>query len=220
MKTILKKLLRSNYGIWRFALWVRSIPFKLGRIEYHNNGGCVRIKKDIAGSNNLFVAGRNSMVHNLSLYIRGNSVRVEIGEGTIIGHGCSIRCEGDNITVIVGKNTTMTRDIHICAQESGSRILIGEDCMFSNNIIVRTSDSHPIYDAGGERINPPADVRIGNHVWMAPESTVLKGVVIGDNAIIGSKSLVTKNVEPGCLYAGIPARLIKENVSWTREELF
>lgn len=160
------------------------------------------------------------MIHNLDVYLRGNFIRIEIGDGVIIGKHCSIRCEGDNIIVVVGNNTTMTRDVHICAQENHSSIVIGEDCMFSNNIIVRTSDSHPIYDNTGVRINSPQNVRIGNHVWIAPESTVLKGVTIGDNVIVGSKSLVTKDIESTCLCAGIPAHVIKRNIKWTREELY
>ena len=220
MKAFLKRLLRKYYFIWRSACMVQSIPARFGKIAFHNHGSCVKIRKSIIGCDNIFIVGRDSIIQNVSLYIRGNSVRVEIGDGVIMGPGCSIRCEGDNIHVMIGKNTTMTRDIHFCAQESGSSIIVGEDCMFSNNIIVRTSDSHPIFDAEGERINPPASVKIGDHVWIAPESTVLKGVVIGNGAIIGSKSLVTKTVEPNCLFAGIPAHIVKKSISWTREELY
>ena len=114
----------------------------------------------------------------------------------------------------------MTRDVHICAQEDKTMIDIGCDCMFSNNIIIRTSDSHPIFDNTGVRINPAQNVKIGNHVWIAPESTVMKGVIVNDNAIIGSKSLVTKNVPESSLVAGIPAKVIREEVYWTRESLF
>lgn len=220
MKQRLKRLLQSNYVLWRLVRWVQAIPYRLGKIKIQNLGGCARIIKNVGGSDHQLVIGRNATVQKLELFIRGNHACIEIGEGVILGRGCSIRCEGDDIHVAIGKNTTMTRDIHICAQESGSSILIGEDCMFSNKITIRTSDSHPIYDHEGKRLNPPADVKIGNHVWIAPESTVMKGVWIGDNAIIGSKSLVTKKVDSNCLAAGIPARMIRGNVFWTREELF
>lgn len=204
MKEFLKRLIGSHYCLWRLARWVQFIPYRMGVIKIQNLGGCARIKKNVAGKGHKLVIGRNATVQNLELFIRGDCAQIEIGEGVVMGHGCSIRCEGDNIRVVIGNNTTMTRDIH----------------MFSNNIIVRTSDSHPIYDAGGVRLNPPADVHIGNHVWIAPETTVMKGVTIGDNAILGSKTLVTRDIPAGCLGAGVPARVIKENVHWTRESLF
>ena len=99
-------------------------------------------------------------------------------------------------------------------------IEIGEDCMISNNIIIRTSDSHPLYSKEGIRFNPARSVKVRNHVWIAPQSTILKGAVIGNNVIVGSKSLVTKTIMDDCLCAGIPAKIIKENVKWTRDALF
>lgn len=100
-------------------------------------------------------------------------------------------------------------------------IAVGEDCMFSNNIIVRTSDSHPIYDSTtNERLNPAASVQIGNHVWIAPSSVVMKGANIGDGVIVGSHTMVNKKVSANVLVVGMPMRVIKENVYWTREALF
>ncbi len=114
----------------------------------------------------------------------------------------------------------MTRDIHLCVQENNMTIEIGDDCMFSNNIIVRTSDSHPIYNEEEIRVNSPKSVKLGNHVWIAPQTTILKGVTIEENVIIGSKSLVTKDIEANCLCAGVPAKVIKKQIKWTREKLF
>lgn len=100
-------------------------------------------------------------------------------------------------------------------------IMIGNDCMFSNNIIIRTSDSHPIYDKNTkQRINHPQSVIIGNHVWIAPDSKIMKGVEIGDNSIIGSNTFVTKNIGENVLAVGIPAKEIKNEIFWTRESLF
>lgn len=57
-------------------------------------------------------------------------------------------------------------------------------------------------------------VTIGNHVWIGCKSIILKGVNIGDGAIIAAGSVVTKDVPPFSLVAGSPAKLIKENVKW------
>lgn len=115
----------------------------------------------------------------------------------------------------------MTMRVHLNCQENSRRIIIGEDCMLSNNIIIRTSDSHPIYDRNTKcRINPPKDVKIDNHVWIAPNSKIMKGAVIGEGAIIGSDTTVTKKVEPFSLVVGRPQKVVKTDVCWTREALF
>lgn len=183
------------------------------------NHGCAKLRKDVIGADNSITIGKGSLIHKMELYVRGKDNTVEIGKSCIIGHNCSIRIEGNGCNVSIGDGTTMTRDIHICVQEDGMSITIGKDCMFSNNIIVRTSDSHPIYK-DGQRINPPAPIVIGNHVWIAPETTILKGVVVGDNCILASKSLLTKSVAESCLVAGLPAKVVKTGVNWTRESLY
>lgn len=183
------------------------------------NHGCAKLRKDVIGADNSITIGKGSLIHKMELYVRGKDNTVEIGKSCIIGHNCSIRIEGNGCNVSIGDGTTMTRDIHICVQEDGMSITVGKDCMFSNNIIVRTSDSHPIYK-DGQRINPPAPIVIGNHVWIAPETTILKGVTIGDNCILASKSLLTKSVAESCLVAGLPAKVVKTGVNWTRESLY
>lgn len=111
---------------------------------------------------------------------------------------------------------------HINAQEDGTSIIIGEDCMFSNNIIVRTSDSHPILDiTTGERLNKADNIQIGNHVWVAPNTKIMKGSKIADGCIIGSDTTVSKEFNrPNCLIVGRPPKIIKDNVTWNRDKIF
>lgn len=144
-----------------------------------------------------------------------------IGKNVIVGKGCSFWMEGDDLTIEIGDGTSITRDVHFCAQENRTSIMIGKDNMFSNNIIVRTSDSHPMVDINtGNRINPPKNVKTGNHVWIAPNSKIMKGATIGDGTIIGSNSIVTKSVPSHCLAVGMPVKVVKEYVTWTRDTLF
>jgi len=58
---------------------------------------------------------------------------------------------------------------------------------------------------------------IGNHVWLGADVKVLKGAIINDGAIIGTGSLVSGTVDANCIYAGIPAKKVKEHVSWRRD---
>jgi len=104
--------------------------------------------------------------------------------------------------------------------ENNSKLTIGEDCMFSKNIEVRTGDSHSIIDLEtGQRINPAKDVHIGNHVWVGAHAKILKGVSIADHAIIATGAIVTNNIPANCIASGVPAKVIKENITWKRERV-
>ena len=220
LRALVRNILKRNFLLYIISHQISHFVKVLtnGSLEVVNHG-CTKIRKDVIGKNNKITIGHDSLIHDMDLYIRGMGNEVEIGSSCIIGKNCSIRIEGNGCKVTIGEKTTMTRDIHICVQEDGMFIQIGKDCMFSNNIIVRTSDSHPIYQQG-KRLNLPAPVIIGNHVWIAPETTILKGVVVADNCILASKSLLTKSVAESCLVAGVPAKEIRTGVIWTRESLY
>lgn len=186
-----------------------------------SNKGKARLKKDCIGVGNTVQIGIGSTLHDTSIHIRGNNNQLIIGENVQVGPDCSFWMEGNNITIYIGSKTTFTSRVHICAQEDGTKVRIGEDCMFANTIAIRTSDSHPIYDLSSkERINKAKDVFIGDHVWVAPNVKIMKGVTIANGAIIGSDTMVTKPVDANCLAVGYPAKTVKTNIEWTREKPF
>lgn len=90
-------------------------------------------------------------------------------------------------------------------------ISIGNDVAISENVTIWDSDVHEIVRDG--YINTAA-VTIGNHVWIGTNVIILKGVTIGDNAVISAGSVVSRNVPANCLAAGNPAIIVKENISW------
>lgn len=63
-------------------------------------------------------------------------------------------------------------------------------------------------------------VQIGNHVWLVPECIVMKGVHIGDGSIIGTRTIVTKDITDNSLAVGVPAKVTKQGITWSREPLF
>ena len=92
--------------------------------------------------------------------------------------------------------------------------------MLSYDIEIRNTDSHKIYDKNAnKRINEGNSVRIGNHVWLGRRAIILKGVNIEDNSIVAAGSIVTKDVKANTIVSGNPAKRIKENIYWTREEV-
>ena len=184
------------------------------------NKGYGSFRKLIRGSNNQIIIGQGTCLRSTLFHIIGHNNRIIIGDRCTIGKGCSFWMEGNNITITIGSGTTFTLLCHFNAQENGARIDVGEDCMFSNKIIVRTSDSHPIYDMStGKRINSPKPVVIGKHVWIAPDSKIMKGAIIGDGCIIGSNTMVSKHIPENSLAVGMPAKVVKEGIKWTREDI-
>ena len=113
----------------------------------------------------------------------------------------------------IGDNVTFDQDVLIVAAE-GTKVIIGADCIFAYHVHIRTSDQHCIFNENGERINPAKDIQIGNHVWLGRESVIMKGVRVGDGAIVGMGSMVTKDVPERCIVVGKPAKVIKTNVYW------
>ena len=115
---------------------------------------------------------------------------------------------------------SMTTYSHIAAIE-GTQISFGDDCLFSTNVIFRTGDSHSIISTETKkRINPSISIIVGNRVWFGNNTTILKGVQLFDDTIIGTGSIVVKS--PGIsnvIIAGTPAKVVKRNVRWITERI-
>ena len=206
-------------GLWSWLRRCRDRDIFCKRAKVLNLGYGT-IEKIIKGSNNSIIIGRNVRTDGTLFRIIGHNNRIQIEQGCIIGPHCSFWMEGNNISIKVGASTTFTELCHINAQEDGSSIEIGEGCMFSNHIIVRTSDSHPIYDMTSlQRMNSAQPVKIGKQVWIAPDSRIMKGADIGEGCIIGSNTMVNKTIPPHSLAVGMPAKVVKSNVFWTREDV-
>lgn len=88
-------------------------------------------------------------------------------------------------------------------------IEIGDGVIISENCTIWDSDVHSIqYNT----ITKP--VRIGNRVWIGTNCIILKGVTIGDGAVIAAGSVVNKDVPSKTLVGGNPAKVLRENIDW------
>lgn len=95
-----------------------------------------------------------------------------------------------------------------------NNITIGNNATIAHNVVIIDSDYHTIkYEDGKENIKS-APIFIGDNVWIGRESIILKGVNIGDGAVIAAHSVVTKDVPAKTIVAGNPAKVIKENIDW------
>lgn len=97
----------------------------------------------------------------------------------------------------------------------GKSIRVGSGCLFSEGVEIRTSDHHSIIDLDTkQQINFPHDVDIGGRVWVGSGCYISQGSSIEDGSIIGARSFV-RGAIPTCeLWAGHPARKLRDRVSW------
>ena len=106
---------------------------------------------------------------------------------------------------------------HECVIDCFDSISIGHHVVISERVVLRDSDNHVIKDEKGLELDKPvvtAPIVIGDHVWIGMNVIVLKGVTIGEGAIVAAGSVVNKDVPPHCLVAGVPAKVVKTCVSW------
>ena len=92
---------------------------------------------------------------------------------------------------------------------AAKRVSIGDACMFGHGAYITDSARHGIYDRT-EVVGSPKEVVLEKNVWIGDSAIVCKGVTIGENSIIGAGSVVTKDVPKNSVYAGNPAKLVKE----------
>ena len=93
-------------------------------------------------------------------------------------------------------------------------ITIGDGCAIGRNVLIMDFDAHEIIYADGTTNRITAPIHIGKHVWIGAGATILKGVTIGDNAVIGAGSVVTRDVPANTIVAGNPAHIIREHIQW------
>ncbi len=201
---------------------IPRLPFFIfeicGLIKIRSKGSISYLTKlNISGGNTIYI-GCKSILKKCKIHIHGNNNIIEIGSHCIL-HGVEFWIDGNNHKIVIGDHCTISHDTQLCAQEHDTLIVMGDDCMISNNVMIRTSDSHPIFNEQCERINNAGNVIIGKHVWIAANATLMKRVSIGANSIIGSHSVVTKNIGESTLNVGIPSKSVKSNVSWSRENV-
>lgn len=136
------------------------------------------------------------------------------------------------ITFHYGKNTKIGKNTFInfnfTCQDDGE-VVIGENCDFGPNVTIVTP-VHPMLsderralicpDGVGRRLCYAKPVKIGNGCWICANVTVLPGVTIGNDCVIGAGSVVTRDVPPNSFAAGNPCRVIRpltEEDSMTRK---
>lgn len=110
---------------------------------------------------------------------------------------------GKNITI--GKNVFINACCHF--QDQGG-ITLGDGCLIGHNVVFATLN-HGFAPADRASLYPTPIV-LGKNVWVGSNSTLLQGIRIGDNAVIGAGSVVTKDVPANTIVGGVPARILRQ----------
>lgn len=155
--------------------------------------------------------GKNVKFRGFTLIDRFPCSSIKIGDGCTfnssslfnyrgLNHRCIIQTGRPGAKIAIGRHCGFSG----CSIVANLDVTFGDYCTVGANAIIGDRDDH-------EDIYPtaPDAVHIGSHVWVGMNATILKGVTIGDNAIIGAGAIVTKDVPANAIVAGIPARVIK-----------
>lgn len=180
----------------------------------------MKVKFDVVGNDNTIEIHEGCYLNQVTFYIRGDHHRIIIGPGVRFNRGGNIWFEDREGRLTIGERSTF-EDVHLAVTEPQSSLTIGQDCMFAYDIEVRTGDSHSVLSRDtGERLNPAKSVTIGNHVWVAAHSYLLKGTTLAEDSIVATGAIVTRAFhEEGVIVAGNPAQIIKRGVTWSRERV-
>ena len=136
----------------------------------------------------------------------GRSGTVRFGRFVWVGDGTKIRChEG---VVEIGAKTVIGQDCTISAYR---RVRIGEQCVIADRAMFID------FDHGVVEVERPIrlqgiymrEVAVGSNVWVGYGACVLRGVKVGDNAILGTSTVVTRDIPANAVVAGVPARILR-----------
>jgi acetyltransferase-like isoleucine patch superfamily enzyme len=135
---------------------------------------------------------------------------IEIGPGAALDRGVVLLCSGPSsgsVKIRIGPNTYINRRTMLDATqqlEIGSNCALGPGCYLTD------------HDHGLDPTLPPlgqpmihASTRLGNEVWLGANVIVLKGVTIGDRAVVGAGSVVTQDIPADAVAVGVPARVVR-----------
>ncbi|MCD2340002.1 acyltransferase [Ideonella azotifigens] len=150
---------------------------------------------------------------HLTLSLGGDRHSIDFGPG-VTGH-YDVRMWRTS-SLNIGRGTTSTRTRIVCDHAD---VTVGEDCMFSSDILVQAGDQHPLIDlkTGDVMNDTRRRIALGDHVWIGRAAILMADVQIGRGAIVGTGAVVTNDVPATSVAAGVPARVLRTDTTWSRQ---
>ncbi len=198
---------------WSRDRWRRHHLVKQGNRYSNRSFETLRLQLEVRGKHNRIAIGQG-VRGQLKIFLQGEYCEVTIGDRVGFWQHTFIHVSSHHCAVHIGSDTTTQGSTFYCC-EPHTRIAIGEHCLLAKNTYFWCTDFHSILDAQTrQRINYARHITLGDRVWLGWDVKVLKNVAIGSDAIVGTSSVVAKDIPAGVVAAGIPAKPIRENVTW------
>lgn len=152
---------------------------------------------------NIIIGDNVTFTGDIDVRNRENG-KIVIGDGCRIDHGVRLVAARNAVLRIANETEIGLYSVFNC----GADVSIGRKCMISGFVYVQSSN-HGMERGKFIKDQPHIfePIKIGDDVLLASHVSVLAGVVIGDGAVVGAKSVVTKDVEDNSIVAGVPAQL-------------
>jgi len=202
---VLRRLFQANpFRTLSFILQTRN--YKTQVFVYSNMAWASCGKVRVEGHGKLFLGKcweKGRPLPSEFKMLPGSSLKIE-GDFSIYT-GCSISVN-PGARMVLGSGYISSRVTIDCFKQ----ITLGHGVCISKGVTIRDSDNHSLN--ASKEVSAP--VTIGNHVWCGLNATILKGVTIGDGAVIAAGAVVTADVPARALAGGVPARIIQREVSW------
>ncbi len=200
---VLRPVIRGAYRAGVGTVETLAFARKLFWVEPVLRSVCESVGPGLRAERLPYIRGRGRLQLGAQINLSGQSCfyfmhgmetppLIAVGDGTFIGNGCTF--------------------------SAGREIRVGSHCLISALVRIHDNDGHPL-DADRRRRGEPitaaetAPVIVEDNVWIGAGATILKGVRIGRDAVIGTGAVVTSDVPPGAVAAGNPARLVREGMA-------
>lgn len=162
--------------------------------------------------------GQGSLVKKRWAHLKGAEC-IEVGGDCTFSPDCELTAWTEykdkryQPSIIIGNGCTFRQRVHITAI---NKIQIGDHLLTGNDVLI-SDNNHGVIEKKDLQISPQyrslsskGEIIIGNNVWIGDKACIIGKVTIGDGAIIGANSVVTKDVPAYSVVAGVPAKLLKQ----------
>jgi acetyltransferase-like isoleucine patch superfamily enzyme len=136
----------------------------------------------------------------------GRGATLHLGRWSWIGHGSKIRVHEGSASI--GAKSVLGQE---CTISAFQHVSIGRECIVADRVMLIDFDhgvvevDRPIREQGIYK----RDVRVGHNVWIGYGVAILRGATVGDNCVLGTSTIVTKDVPDNAVAAGVPVRVLR-----------
>lgn len=193
-------------------LWLKNLPRNIiGPVLYFREKHALESRT---------THGNIHISRGLVIVNKNTRESITIGDFTCLAVNTLIVCEKRG-RILIGHHNYIGPRTQIRAVE---QVSIGNYCMISEDVIIQDSNSHPLSIDGRKKQlirllehngnKDPYEAKhkptfIHDSTWIGARAIILKGVTIGEGSIVATGSVVTKDVPPGTIVAGNPAKVVK-----------